>query len=116
MDKKTKTILLTIAGVMIVLFTSVLVFFLFHYFKFYYTDFNACKCPYYIYAGYYFTLKDYLKFVFSNNFYIVLTNIIAFANIIIFYIMLRIKQLQIARGIIFSILALIISFVLIRFL
>ena len=116
MDKKTKNILLILAGVAIVAFTMVLVFFLFHYFKFYYTDFNQCRCPYKIYAVYYFNLKDYLKFVFSNNFYIVLTNIIAFSNIIVFYIMLRIKQYQIARGIIFSILAMIITFVLIRFL
>ena len=116
MDKKTKSILLTLSGVLIVVFTTILVFFLFHYFKFYYTDFNHCKCPYKIYAVYYFNLKDYLKFVFSTNFYIVLANIIGFANIILFYILLRLKQYQIARGIIFSILALIITFVLIRFL
>ena len=116
MDKKTKNILLLLAGIGIVAFTTVLVFFLFHYFKFYYSEFSIYKCPYKIYLGYAFTVHDYLHKVFSTNLYIVLTNIIAFSNIIIFYIMLRLKQYQIARGIIFSILAMIITFVLIRYL
>jgi hypothetical protein len=116
MNTKSRGILLTLAGVGIVVFTTILVFFLFHYFKFYFTDYNTCRCPYRIYAVYYFNIKDYLKFVFSNNFYILLTNIIAFLNIILFYILLKMKQFHLARGIIFSLLALIITFLLIRFL
>jgi len=99
MNAKTKNILLTLAGVVIVAFTTALVIFLFHYFRFYWASY-----------------KMYLMVVFNTNLYILFANIIAFSNIIVFYILLRNKQLHIARGIIFSILAMIITFVLIRYL
>lgn len=99
METKTKNILLTLAGILIVAFTTALVIFLFHYFKFYGSSYNV-----------------YLKVVFSHNLYILFANIIAFSNIILFYILLRFKQYHLARGIIFSVLAMIITFVLIRYL
>jgi hypothetical protein len=70
---------------------------------------------YYSKLAEHYSLTESIQVIFSSNLFLVLTNVIAFANIIIFWLFLNKKKYYTARGLILITLLIIIVLVVIRF-